>query len=110
MSTSNSFTSSSESDQGFVVLPEVDTLKKFPTVPDVVEWIQVGARRQPNHDFRGRDDLIKKMKDRLLQPSETELSSISRPNAYVLCGAAGLGKTQTALHFFHSYKSQFNVR
>ncbi|XXH04594.1 hypothetical protein Hte_011011 [Hypoxylon texense] len=110
MSSSTGFTFSSETDQGFVVLRKVDAVKELPTVPDVVEWIQVGARRQPNPDFRGRDDLIEAMKDQLLPPSETESQSISRPNAYVLCGAAGLGKTQTALHFFHSYKSQFDVR
>lgn len=110
MSTSNDLTFSSVSDQGFVVLSKVENIKNFPTIPDVVEWIQVGACRQPNPDFRGRADLIKQMEDRLLQLSETELANISRPNAYVICGAAGLGKTQAALHFFHSYKSQFDVR
>ncbi|KAI1758695.1 hypothetical protein GGR53DRAFT_215907 [Hypoxylon sp. FL1150] len=110
MGTINGLTLSSESDQGFVLLPKVDSTKNFPIVPKVVEWIQVGACRQPNFDFRGRDDLIEKMKNRLLRLSQTELTSISRPNAFVICGAAGLGKTQTALHFFHSFKSQFDVR
>lgn len=75
-----------------------------------LEWIQAGACRKPNMDFCGRTGVINEMEARLLQLSEMDLRAISRPNVFVLFGAAGLGKTQTALKFFHSSKAKFDVR
>lgn len=75
-----------------------------------LEWIQAGACRKPNIDFCGRTGVINEMETRLLQLSDVDLRAISRPNVFVLFGAAGLGKTQTALKFFHSSKAKFDVR
>ncbi|KAI1339138.1 hypothetical protein F5Y15DRAFT_384912 [Xylariaceae sp. FL0016] len=105
---SNAMTRLSGPDQSFVVVPQ--ETKQLTTVPNEVEWIQVGACRQANPDYRGRHDLISRIENSLLRLTEAQLRSISKPNAYVLCGAAGLGKTQTALHFFHASKHEFDVR
>lgn len=48
------------------------------------------------------------MEDSLLDLAN--IPDMESPNVFVLCGPAGLGKTQLALHFFHTYKSQFDVK
>lgn len=90
--------------------PTPNVREHIRTVRTPLEWIQVGACRKPNLDFCGRTDLIHEMENRLLHLSEVDLRAISLPNVFVLSGAAGLGKTQTALNFSHSSKAQFDVR
>lgn len=101
----------SDSSSGFLGLsPKQHSREHIRTVRTPLEWIQAGACRKPNLDFCGRADLIHEMETCLLRLSEADLRAISRPNVFVLFGAAGLGKTQTALKFFHSSKAQFDVR
>ncbi|KAK8128617.1 tetratricopeptide repeat domain-containing protein [Apiospora sp. TS-2023a] len=95
------------SESSYVFLPGANESKKCRAIRTPVEWVQAGSRRQPNPAFCGRSDVVASMKQALL---DSESKSILRPNVFVLCGPAGVGKTQTALHFFHSMKSEFDIR
>ncbi|KAK7928259.1 tetratricopeptide repeat domain-containing protein [Apiospora marii] len=95
------------SESSYVLLPGANESKKRRAIQTPVEWVQAGSRRQPNPAFCGRSEVVTSMKRALL---DSESKSILRPNVFVLCGPAGVGKTQTALHFFHSMKSEFDVR
>ncbi|MCJ1383271.1 hypothetical protein MMC17_006384 [Xylographa soralifera] len=96
--------SSSKSDGSYVIIRHSE---KDRSVPDRMEYVQGQSLAVANEDFKGRDDVLKEMDRRLLPPrSETDLI---RPSVYNICGPAGIGKTQIALHFFHSRKAKFDV-
>ncbi|KAK8043214.1 hypothetical protein PG994_013697 [Apiospora phragmitis] len=95
------------SESSYVLLPGTNEGKKLRAIRTPVEWVQAGSRRQQNPAFCGRSDVVAKMNQALL---DTESKSIMRPNVFVLCGPAGVGKTQTTLHFFHTMKSEFDIR
>ncbi|KAF9888438.1 hypothetical protein FE257_008716 [Aspergillus nanangensis] len=95
---------SAASDPSYILVPESNDYN----VPDSVEYIQARSYSQPNSDYCGHETVIKQMEDTLLELSN--IPNMASPNVFVLCGPAGLGKTQTALHFFHTYKSQFDIK
>lgn len=96
--------SSSNLDEDYVF---VGYKEKAKIIPDRVEYIQAQALTMANEHFHGRDDVMKEM-DTALLPPRTQ-SGMIRPFVYNICGPAGIGKTQMALHFFHSRKSRFDV-
>lgn len=95
---------SAASDRSYLLVPERNDCR----VPNTMEYIQARSYSQPNSDYCGHETIIKQMRASLLDL--TNILDMESPNVFVLCGPAGLGKTQTALHFFHTCKSQFDVR
>ena len=96
--------SSSTSDDSYVF---VGHKEKSNSIPDHLEYVQAQALTIANEHFHGRYDVLKEM-DTVLLPPRTQ-SGLIRPYVYNICGPAGIGKTQMALHFFHSRKSRFDV-
>lgn len=100
----NPLSSSSNLDEGYVYVRHKERAK---VVPDRVEYVQAQGLATANEHFRSRDDVLEEM-DKVLLPPKIQ-SGMLRPRVYNICGPAGIGKTQTALHFFHSRKSEFDV-
>ncbi|KFY01636.1 hypothetical protein V490_00828 [Pseudogymnoascus sp. VKM F-3557] len=57
-----------------------------------------------NPKFCGRTDTLLKIEEALLKP---QLVGENKPRAFVISGTAGIGKTQTALHFAYHHKEKF---
>ena len=76
-------------------------------VPDKVTYVQTPLYETANDDFQGRGEVLTWM-DRTLLPLAASKNS-KPPKTCVLCGAAGIGKTQTALQYFHTRKQYFDV-
>ena len=73
---------------------------------DIVQYLPL-AYKKPNPDFSGRKAVLEQMGHCLL--SARSNSELSMPQAYVLSGPAGIGKTQLALQFLHERKTNFDV-
>ena len=100
----SSLSNFSKSDGSYVIIRHSENDR---SVPDRIEYVQGQSLAVSNEDFMGRDDVWKEMERRLIPP-RSEIDLI-RPGAYKRCGLAGIGKTQIALHFFHSRKAKFDV-
>lgn len=99
---------SSSSDESYeVVLSSSDA-----RVPEHLVHVQNLFFETPNPDFQGRGKTLAKM-DEILLPSTTTTTTTkiteNLPRTCVLCGPGGIGKTQTALQYFHSRKDKFDV-
>lgn len=57
-----------------------------------------------NPKFYGRTDTLLKIEEALLK---AQPSGDNKPRAFVISGTAGIGKTQTALHFAYQHKEDF---
>lgn len=96
---------SSSSEESYeVVLSSSDA-----RVPEHLVYVQNLFFETPNADFQGRGKTLARM-DEILLPSPTSSMTIENlPRTYILCGPGGIGKTQTALHYFHSRQNKFDV-
>lgn len=77
-------------------------------VPNSVLYVQNPLYERPNDDFDGRNEVLSKIDTALLSASASEKPKL--PRTCVICAPGGMGKTQTALHYFHSRKAHFDVR
>ena len=91
----------------------VNTLRSIPQVPlttkrvlDVAKRLMTGNAQRPEFDvatlratllgrLRGQDDVLEKLVDRLAR-EELDLFPTSTPTTWMLAGASGVGKTETA--------------
>ncbi|KAI3319610.1 TPR-like protein [Xylariaceae sp. AK1471] len=95
-------TSLSSSDNSYIFVASHKDIKiRTPTV-----FIQHAFYERPNSDFQGRDDIISNMSS-ILSPLSSPMTHF--PRTCVLHGPGGMGKTQTALHYFHTKKDEFDV-
>lgn len=76
-------------------------------MPENVTFIQNRAYGDPNKKFQGREETLEDMDKALLPTPGPEVSSA--PRSYVLHGPAGIGKTQTAAHYFHTRRKHFDA-
>lgn len=76
-------------------------------MPENVTFFQNRAYEEPNQSFKGRGQLLTDM-DRILLPV-TLSQDTPTPRTYVLRGPGGIGKTQTAAHFFHTRRKSFDA-
>ena len=93
-----------DSADSYILVHQNDKAK---VIPSHVEYVQAQALTVPNKDFQGRDETFREMDMKLLPPRGG--SDSIRSSVYTVCGPAGIGKTQTALQFFHTRKSKFDV-
>ena len=70
-----------------------------------------------NRDFYGRADILDKIDEAFGLSSTIEYREFDKdidvatslPKSYVLCGMAGIGKTETAVEYFYSRRNQFDA-
>jgi hypothetical protein len=63
-----------------------------------------------NEDFFGRDDILGRLDSALLPGTNLIASSEpGRMNHVILCGMAGMGKTEIAVHYVYTRRSQFDA-
>ncbi|KAI1346208.1 hypothetical protein F5Y01DRAFT_322036 [Xylaria sp. FL0043] len=68
------------------------------------------SNSQPrNPNFFGREDILRQLDDALLPVPESDTPASGGLRAFSLCSTAGLGKTQIALEYAHSRRSEFDV-
>ena len=71
-------------------------------VPERLVHVHNFFFESPNADFQGRGKTLARMDEFLLPSPTTTETTESLPRTCVLCGPGGIGKTQTALQYFHS--------
>ena len=76
-------------------------------VPDSFTYVQTSLYEQPNEQFQGRMDILTSL-DASLLPSLPR-ADLKLPKTRVICGPPGMGKTQTALQYFHTRRGHFDV-
>lgn len=77
-------------------------------VPNSVVYVQNPLYERANDDFQGQAECLLKM-DTSLRPPTAVQGEVRLPRTCVLCGPPGIGKTQTALQYFHTRKAHFDV-
>ena len=76
-------------------------------VPKNPTYVQSPSYEQRLDDFRGRKSVLLEM-DKVLLPTSPSRSRVM-PKTCIICGPGGIGKTQTATHYFHTRRHKFDV-